>query len=344
MQDARQSGTDEPHWADGPDAVSPEPASARRRVSDWVLRASMSAAGLSILIHLALWGIAAIIYVGGIQAGGGGVAQAGGGNVGVAVMTEAELGGLQEAAINSETPAIMSASDATASAAESELPIADVFGQESDQAGALSSGLGNLSQGLGAGDLSSGPGLGSGGAGGGAASFFGVEARGTRFAYVCDVSGSMEVGVGTSERQRIDVLKSELANSIKALEENARFFVALFSDGARPLGARLEWTKADESGKAWAKKVIPLLMPAGATEPLDAFRMVFSLRPRPEAIYFMTDGEFNPEYANTIERMNADYRVPIHCISFISREGEVTMRKIATESGGTYTHVPGPMP
>lgn len=339
----------DPQESNLPGAAGPNPDAApdprwRGRLGRWFLRASMSAAGLSILIHLILWGVAAVIYVGGMQAGGGGAAQAGGGNVGVAVMTEAELGGLQEAALNAESPAIMSSSDANASAAEDELPIADVFGEQSDQAGSLSSGLGSLSEGLGAGDVSTGTGLGSGGAGGGAASFFGVEARGTRFAYICDVSGSMDAGIGSSERRRIDVLKTELANSLKALQENARFFVALFSSDARPLGAKLEWTKADESGKAWAKKVVPLLMPEGATEPLNAFRMVFGLRPRPEAIYFMTDGEFNPEYAAAIQRLNADYKVPIHCITFISREGEVTMRKIAADSGGSYTHVPGPLP
>ena len=54
---------------------------------------TLAASLLSLLVHLTFIAIAAVIYVGGAQAGGAG----GGGNntVGVAVMTEAELGQLQ---------------------------------------------------------------------------------------------------------------------------------------------------------------------------------------------------------------------------------------------------------
>src|SRR5207248_843954 len=84
-------------------------------------------------------------------------------------------------------------------------------------------------------------GAGGGGGGGGAASFFGVEARGTRFAYIIDISGSMDLGVGTADIKRIDILKAELSKSVDALLENAFFFVALFSSDAKPLGGRMEW-------------------------------------------------------------------------------------------------------
>ena len=34
-------------------------------------------------------------------------------------------------------------------------------------------------------------------------------------------------------------------------------------------------------------------------------------------------------------------KIPIHCITLVERTGEETMRKIAADSGGTYTHFAG---
>jgi hypothetical protein len=306
----------------------------------WAPPATLMAIVLSLMIHLIAGGIAAIIHIGGAQAGGAG--GSGGSNaVGVAVMTESELGQMQSAGLETDAPAVADAPSATLPGADAELSVPDVAGAGGDQGG-LSDGMGKLTSGMGAGDISGGPGLGTGGAGGGAASFFGVEARGTRFAYICDVSGSMDAGVGVGSLKRIDILKSELSKSLDALLENASFFVGLFSTNAAPLGGRLEWISASDAGKQWARRTVPLIVAEGSTEPVNAFKIVFSLRPKPDAIYFMTDGEFLEEYAAQIARMNAEWRIPIHCITFVSREGEKVMRKIAADSGGTYTHVSGP--
>jgi hypothetical protein len=87
---------------------------------------------------------------------------------------------------------------------------------------------------------------------------------------------------------------------------------------------------------------VPLIAAEGATEPLSAFKIVFTLKPKPDAIYFMTDGEFDEGAAAVIARMNAEWKIPIHCLTFVSREGERVMKKIAADSGGTYAHVSGP--
>jgi hypothetical protein len=76
--------------------------------------------------------------------------------------------------------------------------------------------------------------------------------------------------------------------------------------------------------------------------PFPAFEVVFSLRPRPDAIYFMTDGQFEPSVAVELARLNVEDRIPIHCICFVSKEAEALMKKIAEDSGGTYTYVAGP--
>ena len=79
----------------------------------------------------------------------------------------------------------------------------------------------------------------------------------------------------------------------------------------------------------------------GDTEPLPAFEAAFTrLRPRPDAIFFMTDGLFRPDVADAIPTLNAGPKpVPIHSISLMDRGAEALLRKIAADSGGTYRHV-----
>ena len=84
--------------------------------------------------------------------------------------------------------------------------------------------------------------------------------------------------------------------------------------------------------------------PSGATNPSPAFLVVFANRPRPDAVYFMTDGEFNDTVVAEIASMNAEMQIPIHCITFGERGAEPMMREIARQSGGTYTHIGGGRP
>lgn len=199
-----------------------------------------------------------------------------------------------------------------------------------ENSGALS-GAGNVSA-----NEAMGDGLGLGGGGGGA-SFFGVEAAGSRFVFIVDVSGSMSVG------GKIDALRSQLTRSIQNLVETSSFAVFTFADDAAPLGNARDWSQAIEERKRWARRIIGAVNPSGGTVPVNAFRAAFRLRPRPDAIYFMTDGEFDPSVADEIARLNSP-RIPIHCIAFTSRDSEAQMRRIATQSKGTYTFVPGAAP
>lgn len=289
----------------------------------------------SILLHIVLLIMAALITVGGAQAGG---ASEEGESIGIAVMTEAEFGQLADASLT--------AADPTASAALEDPLAVDVRLQipealaAFDQSLDLSSAATSLISGLGAGDLS-GSEMGGAGGGGGAASFFGVEAKGTRFVYIVDISGSMDIPVTGMNLTRIEVLRRQLQSSIANLNENSRFMVVLFNHEARPMGGRLDWTTANEAGKQWARNAISEITAQGGTDPLPGFRMTFALRPRPEAIYFMTDGEFHFDAPRQIALMNSDTRIPIHCICFDSTEGEALMTKIAEESNGSYHYVTG---
>lgn len=205
-------------------------------------------------------------------------------------------------------------------------------------------GLGQIADGIGgAGGGGVGDGLGAGGgSGGGGAKFFGVEARGNRFLYICDTSGSMDTPDAGANKplKRIDRLKLELNESIRGLLDSSTFYVVFFNSGPQTIQDQRAWITANTAGKRRASDQVNVLAAFGGTEPWPAFEIAFQFKPQPDAIYFMTDGEFNPEVAAMIASANQGPRkVPIHCISFISNAGEEVMRKIAADSGGSYKHV-----
>jgi len=188
---------------------------------------------------------------------------------------------------------------------------------------------------------------GSAGAGSGeGANFFGLEAAGRRFAYIVDRSGSMnstmdDAGVSRWQRTQIEVIRS-----IRALGVGSRFSIVFYSTGASPLFGDDAWIKTDAPNTAAAGAAVMRLSAAGQTHPRLAFERVFRLNPKPDAIYFMTDGEFEPSVVQDIERMNRRHRVPIHCILYGSlgtpeamRRVEAMMRNIARRSGGRYRHI-----
>lgn len=297
-------------------------------ISRYGRRAFIVGLAISLLIHLTGLVISSRIW---FRSGAPGL-PGGNGGVELAVMTEGELGDAMDAAL--EAGAVGGAPDQMADPTVNE-PLAALATMDPTVS---SGGLGEVGKGIGAGDIgSSSAGLGSGGAGGGGgASFFGVEAKGERFAYLVDVSGSMEVF------GKIQALRAELSASVSGMLETSRFSVTTFSTDSNPLGGRKGWTEANENGKRWAKRAIAALVPQGGTEPLPGFRQIFELRPRPDAIYFMTDGEFAPEVVEAVALLNRNTKIPIHCICFVSRDSETQMKQIATQSGGSYTFVRGP--
>ena len=196
--------------------------------------------------------------------------------------------------------------------------------------GDMPSGLGGVRDG----DL--GDGLDSALGGQGGASFFGVEARGSRFAYIVDVSGSMDA-------ERLTALKHELAASIMSLAEQSQFTVVVYNSQAFSLTGS-KWLPGDEDSKAQVRTEIAALQASGGTDPIPGFQSIFAMKPRPDAIYFMTDGEFadNDLVIATISRLNeqGSKPIPIHCLTLVEDGGAEVMKKIARRSRGTYRHVP----
>jgi hypothetical protein len=82
----------------------------------------------------------------------------------------------------------------------------------------------------------------------------------------------------------------------------------------------------------------------GGTNPLPA--LLFALSLQPDAIYFLSDGQFDPQIILELRGRNRDNRrlnltqIPIHTIAFGDRRAEGLMKAISRHSGGKYRFVP----
>jgi hypothetical protein len=194
-------------------------------------------------------------------------------------------------------------------------------------------GIGAIAGGGGAG---TGIGIGSG-RGGGGTSFFGVGGRGTRFAFIVDISGSME------QENRIGTALAELKRSLGALQDFTQFYVVLYSNGAvRPDFENDGWLKATRANKNRMNQWIDTQGPRGGTYPLEAFDIVFKLPQAPDVIFFLTDGEIPGDtlyhlrgYADELKR-----EIIINTIGFSSEAGREPLEQIAREFRGVFRFVP----
>jgi hypothetical protein len=287
--------------------------------------AAMIAACLSLLLHVAGYFVARGYRIGSLLSLSSGDSSA---PVEAAIIIEgADLADAPGAALEVDAPAVPDV------VMEADLPLIPSGEGESDFAGGGLGGLGEIGDldGVGGAGNIGGGAAGLGGGGGGA-SFFGIEASGNRFAYVVDVSASMD-------ELRMSALKRELTRSIDRLLETSEFMVVKYSTESRLVGPGNGWQTASANTKREMKALIELLQPEENTLPVPAFNIVFAHRPRPDAIYFMTDGDFSDDDADAIIDLSRGHKVIVHCICLGFQGGEPRMRKIAKATRGTYTFV-----
>jgi len=173
---------------------------------------------------------------------------------------------------------------------------------------------------------------GTGPGGDGKAEFFGVEATGNKFVYVVDASGSMA-------GRRFERALEELQYSIRRLGTNQSFYVIFYNDQTfsqfYPREEK-ELAKASSNNRTKLTEWLKNATPSGGTIPIDG--LLKALKFSPDAIFFMTDGEFETDTVRQV-RINNRYSVPIHCICFDSTVGEDLLKRIAGDSKGTYRYV-----
>ncbi len=190
---------------------------------------------------------------------------------------------------------------------------------------------------------------GGGGGGGAGTKFFGVEGRGRRIAYIVDKSGSMGAVVGeeidpsrphAAPASRIAVAKRELDRSFSALPDYAAVNIALFDTGFSTFDDDGKYVRCRADALVKLREWLRTVPPGGGTDPVPAFQFILSRAERADLIYFMSDGEIPPNAAEEILRLNR--RGPntiIHCIAFGQAAATAPLRRIASETGGTFAVV-----
>ncbi len=166
-----------------------------------------------------------------------------------------------------------------------------------------------------------------------ATDFFGVSGYGQVFVYVVDCSGSM------SDDGKFERARYELLQSLEQLSEDQRYYVIFYNHNAFPMEAKepvAATPKEFEKTRRW----IDLAVPSGRTAPLEALIQALSFKP--DAVYFLSDGLFDPQTVNQLRvrnRRGRKQQIPIHTIAFVNHEAEGQMRAIAHNSGGEYRFV-----
>ncbi len=157
------------------------------------------------------------------------------------------------------------------------------------------------------------------------------EAR--KIVYVVDRSGSMT--------DSIDYVKEELKRSIGELAEEKEFHVLFYSSGPCVEMPMRRLVDATGRNKQFAYEFVDGIIAQGETDPSDALRRAFAVRP--EVIYLLTDGEFDRAIVGLVRGLNAGGRVRVHTIGFLyTRPGtsaEGVLKQIAAENGGNYKFV-----
>jgi hypothetical protein len=176
-------------------------------------------------------------------------------------------------------------------------------------------------------------GNGSGTSSGSSSQFFQIRAKGRSFAYIVDCSSSMS-------GEPFEKARQELIASIQALKSNQRFFVIFFSSDAYPQFFPLADRRllpANAANKQHVTEWIAGFTASGGTEPLDAILQGLSLDP--DAMYLLSDGEFDPQIADELRQRNGG-RIPVHTIAFMDLVAKPLLEQIARENNGVFRFVP----
>jgi hypothetical protein len=160
--------------------------------------------------------------------------------------------------------------------------------------------------------------------------FFGIKAKGQRFIYVVDCSGSM------MDEARLARAKAEVRRSILALQLPQQFKVIFYND--RPISMPGDLPKsADMTAKGQLLAWLRLIEPDGETDPRGAIAQALALRP--DAVFLLSDGEYPEGTVEAVARMNPR-KVPIHCVDLSGGAAGDQLQQIARDSGGRYAPRP----
>ena len=166
--------------------------------------------------------------------------------------------------------------------------------------------------------------------------FFGTQIKGRYVAFVIDCSGSMTVN------GKMASALTELQRAISALPRDTNFYVVFFSNGALEVPGFPRWVKAQSPEASRIVSVLNGVGSDGGTNPAPALERAFGQSPRPDEIFFMTDGIMPPDVREYITTLNGKSRARtrVNTIAFGSDADQSTLSAIAGDHDGQFRAVP----
>jgi len=214
-----------------------------------------------------------------------------------------------------------------------------------------------------------GSGVTSGGAGG-KVSFLGNTATAKHVVFVVDVSGSMsaKMNVSGTSMSRFDLLKKELSRSISGMAAGTAYQILFFSDFAwphdvvdsndmralnnyeweitattrNPTIPRYSYLAMNGTNISKSKKIIAEANNPGGTNWGSGLMMALKGSPKPDVIFFMTDGNRSDEqgWINTVTQENSrGKRTIIHTTALGTPDAARDLDEMARRNGGKFTAV-----
>jgi len=167
--------------------------------------------------------------------------------------------------------------------------------------------------------------------------FFGDPGSAKSFVFVLDRSTSMnkahQLSDGLSRFQR---LKMELIGFIDKLKPDQTFFVVFFNDKMFPMPAE-GLVPATRENKQKYLKWIASANAEGGTDPRLPIRLAMQLEP--EMIYFLSDGEVEPDYrAQMMRHEPGEWKLNTYV--FGMRQAGPFMKFFAEKHHGDYVYIP----
>jgi hypothetical protein len=209
---------------------------------------------------------------------------------------------------------------------------------------------------------------GGSGTAGGNVSFMGNQGKGSRVVFVVDVSGSMSASsqVDGKTISRMDLLKKELVKSLNQLRGGVQYQVLYFSDFAWPHDevdtndaaamAKYEWSirpgqqgvripryrylPATPANLAKSRKIIEDSSNPGGTNWGSGLLMALNGSPKPDLVFFMTDGNKSDAltWVDEVTTANAKGKpATIHTTALMAPGAAQDLDELARRNQGKFT-------
>ena len=211
---------------------------------------------------------------------------------------------------------------------------------------------------------------GGSGTAGGSVSFMGNQGKGSRVVFVVDVSGSMSASSQADGKtiSRFELLKKELSKSLNQLRGGVQYQVIYFSDFAWPHDevdtndpaamAKYEWDirpgqqgvripryrylAANPANLTKSRKIIDDSVNPGGTNWGAGLLMALAGTPKPDLIFFMTDGNRSDAltWVDEVTASNAKGKpATIHTTAMMEPAAAKELDELARRNGGKFTIV-----